>query len=120
MNVPGLSFSPSAYVRVDAAVFVVRGVPFAFFGAAAAGDHACLDCGPDHSKIDLRTAGQDGHGRGADVRAIKAGTDALDQPSHVRFGHAGVSTSDAGLETGQAFLDAVQKLFIERQRPDLV
>ena len=97
-------------VLMHARVFLALGL------AGAAGRDTRLELRPRHRRVGTAGPGDQPAGRAADVGAIEAETDALDQlAQHVRLlVQAGVCACRAGrfaVETGlQAFLEALMRL----------
>jgi len=98
-------FTPPACLRADPAVFVHLGVALALVGARPAGGHAGLEHGAGEVGVIAGVPGQHPAGGAADVSAVQAGADALDQVRDPGLAQARVGAGGAGLGAVEAFLD---------------
>jgi hypothetical protein len=94
-------------------MFMVRSMQLTLLGARNARGKTGLDGGPGDRQVNSCATRQDGRRGGADVRTVEVCPYALDQRNDVRLRHAGIGTRSAGLETGDAFFDALDQCVIE-------
>ena len=97
------SFTATAYVGAHAAVLVFRRMLVALVCACLTGGGTRLEHRPSQVGVVARVPGQDAASCRADIRAVKASTDAFGQVIDVVFTEAGICTRRTGLvafETG--------------------
>lgn len=104
------SFTATAYLGAHAAMLVFRRVLVALVPACLTGDGARLEHRPGQVGVIARVPGQHAPGCRADIRAVKAGTDAFGQVVDVVFTEAGVCTRCARLVAFKTRVDTCDQL----------
>src|ERR1051326_8607571 len=87
----------SARLRADPAVLVHPGVPLALVSAGPAGGYAGLEHGAGQVGVVAGMPGQHPAGGVADVSAVQAGADALDQAGDPGLAQARIGARGTGL-----------------------
>ncbi|CCQ47529.1 putative uncharacterized domain protein [Pseudarthrobacter siccitolerans] len=105
-------FAAAAGLGADPAVIVHSGVPFALVTTCFAGSTTGLQNGAGEVGVIAGMPGQDVAGCYADVGAVEVGADALGQVSDHVFAQARVGARGAGLRALEAGLDALGELFL--------
>jgi hypothetical protein len=109
-KVAARSFTATAYVGAHAAMLVFRRMLVALVCACLAGGGARLEHRPGQVRVVVRVPGQDAAGCRADIRTVKASTDAFGQATDVVFTEAGVGTRCAGLVALETGVDTFDQL----------
>jgi hypothetical protein len=104
------SFTTTAYLGAHAAMLMFRRMLVALVCACLTGRDARLEDRLSQVRVVARVPGQDAAGCRADIRAIKASTDAFGQVIDVLFTEAGVCTRCAGLVAFNTGVDTRDQL----------